>query len=36
LGGVWVETIQTLFLKKEWGFLLIAFELREEKPAVKM
>jgi predicted phage tail protein len=26
----------TLFLKKEWGFLLIALEFREEKPVVKV
>jgi predicted phage tail protein len=26
----------TLFLKKEWGFLLRALEFREEKPVVKV
>ncbi len=29
-------TFETPFLEKEWDFLLIALEFREEKPAVKV
>jgi len=36
LGDIWVEINLDPISEKEWGFLLIALEFREEKPAAKV